>query len=1334
MSLSHLGKDSEPVFDAILPSGDELFPVARRVVSHAARSLFAGKLLFPVETAGKEGQHCFTDVPKRLFRFLSGRKSPSAPFRHGIHHALLSFHATDLKQTIPGPTFFMPARKLESASRDEVHVIQGRFDLDHSLLRRDSAGLVLALPRWSGSFSPPLLAHQIILSRYELARLRRLSAESESEKLAKSMSPIHAASVVPGSWDLHAWPLKERPDRQAFRSKQPTVPILTPPGPALMIPITSSVSKNIFPVATFRTELFGFKHDWNPTPFFRIKPQIFVSSPHRTLIHGLLKSSPRFGPIDGTCSIPLIIYHGPWTNFHSTDFCFHHVSRQIRPDSHEQTGPVFPSVQKLPQPETIPSAVSSIVATVSRSRLARMEGKPHERMFRTWPRKVFTALRRLRFNQSGFRNQLFAGSRSAPFASLVSEPSVAIHDTPERGAVDGSGSLSVSWRSDAHPISRSLPGASATIVALLSEGFMENNAGPASFIFSPPLPAPVILAEPLLRSDSHLPIARPRLPGNANRGQFQNTGFTRLPKRLSDSGYTPPRHCSETRQPVNPMILLASGNAARGPRPLAIPRRLPQPFLQIWMTLAGSSLPRRTSATRHYLLTLEPSLAAWKQHPQLRRSKFSIDRRNMPVNAFEPLASLSMTAAYTTESPVSVDDIQVIAATPARAVLTDHIYTTQNYILCGRSAFQVSPASTPAHVAGVTLSAPPEWLRPGRQVRMKVRYWPTFYSLAPISEVSHVSSLYAPRSAMQLKDRRTSVAFAPGAFGLFRQNRPSGPFSLRQPRRWLWDTGRHSSRIPDAYPHEVSLLSSSPSRLDSSARIPPAFTGPAFRAPWQDVRRTLETVTAVPLEISSPPPIDRLPFNLSSARPRLSGIFTLPEVPMPRCLTEARPPGFSHEVQTWPVLSGAPSLPSPEMEMKSSHQDPSFVCGESPAMQVNAFLELSPDRAPEAISRQTRHDRFNVQEQAIVPNIYPGSYNARWRNLKFPYSPADPDPGCLPVLFGDSGIAEPQIHPADSLDELFFPCDTLDQPSIEPDPATEFCIARKELCPVTAYSVPSRTDTKSPPPSENPAIRPPPRISLQKRPEQASPVLPSNAAYRSPIFDSISVSSPAAFLLSDMQRASAYAAADVSARTSSTVSDPPQPHMVIMPGRWRRRVSDPTSFAFGPSPTHTEATVSGFETVLSRSVSCSCCALPPGGVPQALRFPLPGLKPCGTSHPRRIALISDVSDEMHPSSQFPPAFVPASGELSPRRYHPRSATKTGTAKMISSPLPSLDFELHLFLALPPIETPPWEFAERSVPSKPRTSLPRKLSLKMSAIPDWIELQTSRPSCRPDMRL
>jgi len=745
MSLSHLGKESGPVFDALLPANDEMFPVARRVVSHAARSLFAGKLLFPVATAGKEGQHCFSDTPERLFRFSPRRNSPPASIQSSIHRTFLSFHTADPVRETPGARILMPAHKLESASRNHLHVPPGRFDLDCSLRHRDFAGLKRPLLRGNDTFFPPRLILQLLLSRYEVARLRRLSADSEGEALALSVSSHPAASVLPSAWDLHAWPLKEAPERHLFKSKYFTPPLLSAPGPALMTPLIPSASGKMVPAATFRTTLSRCRLDWHPVPGFRIKPQSFPSSPRRSLIHDLLDKLPRFAPIDREYSIPFILYPGPWTVFHAASSCFGHASRHLRPNVHSQTLPGYASVKTLPQPDKVPPAVCSIIATISRSRLARVEGQPRERMFRAWPKKAFSVLRRLHFNPSGFRSHLFAEPRDVPFISLTSSVSVSIHDVPEERIPSRPVSLLDSWRSDDHPFSKSIFGKSGIVPALSAEGFSEKTASPATFIFSPPLPAPMILLETLFRSRNDLPIARPLRPGSSCRGRFQNSGFSRMPRQLSDSGYTPPARCAETRQPVNPMVLLASGKATRGPRPLIPPRRLPQPLFHVWITLAGSSLPRRTAAMQQYLLTLSSLSAAWKQHPQSRGTRFSTDRHILPVNRLEPSAHLLIPASFTSGNPLYADDIRIIAGKPTRALLPERIYSIANTIRCDRSLFQVSPVSPPAHVSGVIFSETPEWARPGRQVKMKVRYWPTFSDLSPVSHSPHVSFRDVPR-------------------------------------------------------------------------------------------------------------------------------------------------------------------------------------------------------------------------------------------------------------------------------------------------------------------------------------------------------------------------------------------------------------------------------------------------------------------------------------------------------------------------------------------------------------------------------------------------------------
>ncbi|HOY68268.1 MAG TPA: hypothetical protein PLP29_15410 [Candidatus Ozemobacteraceae bacterium] len=1366
MSLSHLGIRTEPVFDAVCPTDDRRFPVVRRVVSHAARSLFSGKLLFPVATAGKEGQHCFSTFPKQMFRYLPARRlsPPRLPFEAvppllpppAIPAGLLSCLLPAFPRTGP-----LPARPnlllrttpgaLPSGIRTTIHPSPAP---EHTLAPTPS------------EFHRPRLSHRMLLSIFEHLRLRRFSPASEAPDLREPAT-------------LRSYPVQEQPDRIGWRSWITTVrrsrdrfqevptrthPAPKPPPPLFDPRIPPSPPRCALAVR-YSLDARPFHHDWNPASAIRHGTFAPSAPPGRFPTCLVLLPEPAFSLLERPSRAPSCHDTQEWLIRSPLPSQFTAPERQLIPAELPGSPPLLHPQPRIPDAERSAHPSSTLIASIAKSRLAPLAGLHPMRPFKSWPSSSFRNLRRLRFNPSAWLRLRLPPAPLPPFSPLVPEtvhpirPLLTPSHIVQRGipTPPAKGGFTATDR----PIGPTPP--RAPRAATLSPAPKTGEA--AGFHFHPPAPAPAFSIHEIESGIiSHTILDRKSRPA-PRRAYLASTPPLSLTAPFGTPAPLPTPSYDRIRHPVQPMILLASAPGLRNLSPVRLPRRATDAPLSPRMIQASVALPRRSQTVRNYLLSLETSLTSWQSAPPPRRSRLATQRIVLPHLGFQHPPSFPLPDLFRTVQTEAIHPLGHITPALGRAdnppPPSAHVSIERR-----RPSLRSIHAQESSVVSGSFSHDAPEWIRLRRLPRLRIRAWPSFYELATatarfaIPPLSVDGSTTAGRSRLSLFPPDAVAASAPGAFSLRHRERVRSPYSLRNPRRWLTMFHAQAEGVPPSYPPSGTILPSHPSRLDTAARAPQAFMGPAFRAPWQDVRREVAPVDPLLLP-SLPTSPDRIAFARTSLRPAQDTPRTLPEVPLPVIITLPRPdalacqpPGVSPAHSISSDISLAPSAPRPTPE-------PLFAVHDTFTGPHVPLLELVPVSMPPSLPTPGRSSWSSTPLPESFPRGHEGSFTARLRNLQFPYSPDTRLPAFAPVQLPADEAAAPAIRAPwlDDVQERSSGIAFAEVPYLPPPRAVE-PLARgwkrsERPCPFIAglpplagphsveRPVPNPTGFRSPPPIRRFAPTGMPLGTSINKPG-ASGCAPTHrwisigiarADRDSPgPTPQEAASGPAV----PPWRSFAASLLTIPSMYSLVLTVPggfpplhaPETHLVILPGRWRRRVADPASYREEALPPRRPLPEPVCEHAFGRFPSSRLrlgLRIEAGPVPAPIcktpSFPLPLVRPLLTGTP------SPLPEPRITHRPVTSGFT-AGSEPFPRLPAPllRHVPEQSMQKRLGTRLPALPVHLEIGLRLSPMPYPAWNFADRRAPSKLRGSVPRKAALRSPSLPDWIELPDSRPSC------
>lgn len=1342
MSLTHLGRFSEPVFDELLPANGDIFPVARRVVSHAARSLFAGKLLFPVAVPGKEGQHCFAADPGRLFRMPARKSPPLSVLQTVVSSMFLVFPPLASGIAQARQHLEMPKRRLPPSPGMKTQAQRGSPSPDLSRAEPRLATLVHPSRFATKGFRDPLYPYQNLISRFEKSRLRRMAPSPDESTITRPFVLPTPPSPHPEAWNWFAWSPKIGREKPACRTRPVSPASLSIPRPPLLTPTARNMRGIPRPLPVFRLQELLRGTVWRPSSRFPATPLPFSVSPRRLAQCDLLPGNPALALKDHTAYISSILYDSPTVPTHLLVATFPAVHRSLSPALHSQILPHMPPIDRLAGPSVAPVSATSIVANISRSRLAEIKGAPGRKMFRKWPHAAFLPLRQLLFRKPFAKKFDFRDTHASDFFVFASRFFTSLRAF--------SGSLNVS-NSAVGASARARPGERRICSAfgyssrhppLAAVALNAPTERSTEFTLSSVRPARVFPIPGPVRKGAKQPLRKNQQPPVASHAHFGLKGNMRMPLKPADSHLKQGKGTTGMVFPTPSMQLLGTHHLPRGPQPLATPRRLAPADDPERMIRLMAALPRRSHSTRHYQLTLESSLPLWKQPPPQRRSRFPSIR--------EALSAESPSVSRIVQLP---EDFRSVSAWKERAfvctdvrvpmpALHDSDLSSMQRIDRGRSGLQLTPLPPPPAVVGAQFLDAPEWICITRQAKMKVRYWPSFYGFPATPSRCRMWVPVMERVPLSHPDSSRSVVPLPGPFNIRRRERPRGPFSMRMPKRWLWRSDAGSAGIPDAYRHETAFPTSTPSRLDAAERVPPAFMGPAFREPWRTIASTIEHVQ---LFVSAAPSLlspELMPQCRSTTRPAATPSRDFQEVPMPRVITPARHSGFSPPDESLeisfgqlpfksigPILSGRPELPLDDVRLVSLRQ-------------VEAFVELRPDLMPGESQDTAAGSEFFIRDLYCGLISHHGDLKARWRSLFFPYKPDLRDMEPAPAV-----LIEPD--PASLLQVLL-----ASYGALLPSPGGSFHQPDQDEPPII-WARTAKGFTPDHPRQDQPAHLPVlapdmfgfdilegPAAPAQESDFSTTMFVPFIAARaektlnHAELFEPVRLSFPQE---DSMGVPMVSFHLDTVAPTNAFPSiEQPASHTVISAGRWSRRLPVRAVYTLRHTPPPPIAFSALHRLVLPALQASSFEALSLVEAPASVISFHEILKP-RDSRPAGIIVSSGALPSIAPGSGGTvrsDGILPARNpeELVSASYPLVGRTGAASSGRIFCQHEELGFKFHQTDIIKPLKSPLLERTERRGPEKFRSVRPGKAAIHMPAYPDWLELSSARPSCRPPIGL
>ncbi|HQG29012.1 MAG TPA: hypothetical protein PLY73_10710, partial [Candidatus Ozemobacteraceae bacterium] len=664
MSLSHLGKFSEPVFDAALPAKPTIFPVARRVVSHAARSLFAGKLLFPVAIPGKEGQHCFASDPRRLFRMPRVKHSSVSVLPAVVSRTNHTFAPPPHAQIQPRQRLdFSPCKlppRPELRPRAPASIGAPVLSLAEACAQ---PSIRLSRPPVK-NLREPLYFQKCLISRFEISRLRRMAQASDWQSVSKPPADLVPASPLPEPWNWFALSARGRADRSSVMTRPLQAGPLDPPRPRLLYPTATRRPSLMPPLWKFLAHGRHAVSAWRPVCRLPTGPLSILSLQRRLPFAELLPEGPPPAPIDRDVYLSIYISDALSIRPHSFIAEFSHGRSRVRPAAHSGIAPVFHPDARLAAPTAHSGTVTEIITNIARARLADIRGVPPARLARKWPHAVFRPLRQLLFRKPFAKRFDFPPPEPPGFNVIAPRSFASLRPV--------SGDLRAAMKNEpdaarakpAERRSRSSFSHSPMERFLAKTGLHLPDARVSDLRISAIQPAPVMCPGGATRKGVRQALGMPERRAVAEKALFTPREKQRTTFRTSAVPAQPNVHASELRVPVPAMQVLCLTAAPRGPRPLALPRRLPPAGEPERMLRLIASLPRRAHSTRHYLLTLESNLMPWKQRSQPRRTRVALPR--------ELLVPRSPSFAREVMLP---QDFQAVSPASKRAFLTTGIST-----------------------------------------------------------------------------------------------------------------------------------------------------------------------------------------------------------------------------------------------------------------------------------------------------------------------------------------------------------------------------------------------------------------------------------------------------------------------------------------------------------------------------------------------------------------------------------------------------------------------------------------------------------------------------------
>lgn len=1339
MSLSHLGRFSDPVFDAALPVKPMIFPVARRIASHAARSLFAGKLLFPVAIPGKEGQHCFAADPRRLFRMPRTRQPAVSVFSPVISRMNLAFPPTPSGLT---------------ASRQRLETANSRFSprpvmlpravtpscaSDLSIGNPESALFVRFVRSPAKGFREPMYFQKCLISRIEISRLRRMAPESDWHSPAKPQTELTPASPPPDVWTWFALSAQGCGDRIPTRQRAPQAGTLAPPRPRLLYPTDMGSPAITTPVSQFRAHGRRDGHAWRPACIVstgRIPlPPLQRRLPFAELVSG--KPSPAAKDrhtyillyIDDSLSIP----------FHPGETSFSHERGRLRPALHSTISPALPPAGRLAVSSATTNLMTSIVTNIARSRLADIRGTPGNRMLRKWPHAAFHPLRRLLFHKPFSKRFDFQSLEPMGFRVITSRNFSSLR--PFSGSLD----VAKSWETVS---TRAKPGERRSCRRFdhspkdrLIEKMTPNlpDARATALRISAVHPSPVMFLGDTARKSVRQPLGMPARRPFPERAFFAAREKPRAPFKTSLGERETPGRPMGLRFPVPVMQLTGMAASPRGPRPPTLPRRLPPAGDPERMIRIIVSHPRRSHSTKHYLLTLESLLAGWKQLPQPRRQRIASSRDHLAPRSILFAREVSLPEEFKAVSPIQERVFLSTGVQSSFPTLRDADLQAARRIAHDRLRLPLIASPLPATVAGARFLDAPDWIRPARQAKMKIRYWPTFYEFPPAPPAENIRISEIERIAIPPAEPARNLTRQPGQFGVRRRDRTRGPYSMRRPKRWLLRADAISTGIPDSYRHDASVPTTTPSRLDSAERFPPAFMGPAFRSPWRSIVVGPDRFRRFTSERAVAPSPERLPHCRASTRPSAMHPMDFQEIPMPRVITTARLSPLSSPVESLEIQFGQQPYRPVGPVSSCIRCEPPIEARLGSLRRVEAFVELQPEFFANEFQEAAAGAGFFIRDLLCCLVVAHGDQHARWRSLFFPYRPEVGDiststatpiepasesmstglldtsaplalkPGILSLR---QECEEPSQLPPDKASTPFAPDhpggEPVDQlPVLSPDvfgfdileapdaPADEWDFSTSMFVPFIPAPLPKAL------PRADRLAGTPPRFS-QAHSESVPPIpWPRRQAAANESFPSL---------------------------------EQPSDHTVINPGRWKRQLQAFGGFRIPLTP---------FSTSIFSAIHRLDLPALPAGAFQALHIVdlAPAVITCHSTlnpvapPPAILAIPAPSSPRLALDSSAALRFaalpyLQMSVNMTAGRFRLHEMTGLTGGRRISFRKREFGYTFSPAALLQPHGLPRLELKDRRLSSKFKTTVAGKAAVHLPAIPDWLELSAARPACRP----
>ncbi|MBP7633899.1 hypothetical protein KBA41_06990 [Candidatus Ozemobacteraceae bacterium] len=985
--------------------------------------------------------------------------------------------------------------------------------------------------------------------------------------------------------------------------------------------------------------------------------------------------------------------------------------------------------------------MAAIITNISRTRLADIRGFPPTRLVRKWPHAAFRTLRHLLFRKPLAKRFDFSVPESPEFHIIAPRSFASLRALT--GSLDSAGKRGAAPDSTrSKPVERRSCGSfghSPEERFLTKADLHVCDPRATELHISPIQPAPVMLSGGAPRKGVRQALSISKRRSVAEKAVFTQREKPRAVFKSSPLPVQIPGGASGLRNPAPAMHLLGLTAAPRGPRPPDPPRRLPPADKPDRMLRHIVSLPRRSHSTRHYLLSLETAITGWKQLPQARRSRIAPGRG--------PLAPNPCTISRAITLP---EEFKAVSLREEPTFLTSDIRTSSppfrvipllaaRHIVQDRTRLTLITPLIPTSVTGARFLDAPEWLCPFRQPRMRVRYWPTFYEFPPSSPAAGMRLSEVARTTLSPAASSHTLTAIAGMFGIRRRERPRGPYSMRRPKRWLLKTDAPSTGVPDAYHHETTFPTTSPSRLDSAERHPPAFMGPAFRSPWTSLVISPEEFRQFSSERAVPPPLERIPHCRASTRPVVEHALTFQVAPMPRVITTARltplsPPGESLEIHfgaqpfrpVGPTVSGARCQPPNDVRLGS-------------LQRVEAFVEIRPDLFADEFREPAASGGFFIRDLLCDLIVFRGGHHARWRSLFFPYKPD--------VNSSDTISAAPVEPPPDSLTQELL--DTKKPLDLEPG----LLVMNLETEDLPAV----RTEKTAPPYvpghlGDGPFIRLPvlspdvfgfdileaPAAPAEEWDFSTSmyvPFIPAPLPKLLPCADRFArPPSPFPQAFSEPVPAASWPSRHPTASEAFPSLEQPAGHSVIIAGRWNRKLPVEGVFrihhaARPPAgfsgvhmlhlPTLPKGAYQALHIVDLAPAAISCHThLDPVASPQAelAKMPHTGLTIApGTASTSRTATLP---------------FVQMSLNLTAGRYWLHEVSGLFAGRRISFRKQEFGFAFSPVCIFPSLAQPMPERKERRFSSKFNTTVPGQAAIHPATIPDWLELSSARPACRP----